>query len=64
MISEVGNWLSHVSIVAREHDVLLVVGVENWDNIANECEPTIAPCGIIEFRSGTSENFAILAAGS
>ena len=34
-VSEVGGWLSHTAILAREHDVLMIVGTNRWSNIAN-----------------------------
>ena len=32
-VSELGGWLSHVAILAREHDVPMVVGVRAWNTL-------------------------------
>ena len=34
-VSEVGGWLSHTAILAREHDVPMIVGTDGLSNIAN-----------------------------
>jgi phosphohistidine swiveling domain-containing protein len=34
-VSEVGGWLSHTAILAREHDILMIVGTDRWSDIAN-----------------------------
>ncbi len=34
-VSEVGGWLSHTAILAREHDVPMIVGTNGSANIAN-----------------------------
>jgi phosphoenolpyruvate synthase/pyruvate phosphate dikinase len=34
-VSEVGGWLSHTAILAREYDVPMIVGVDGLSNIAN-----------------------------
>jgi rhodanese-related sulfurtransferase/membrane protein insertase Oxa1/YidC/SpoIIIJ/phosphohistidine swiveling domain-containing protein/molybdenum-dependent DNA-binding transcriptional regulator ModE len=34
-VSEVGGWLSHTAILAREHDVPMIVGADGLSNIAN-----------------------------
>lgn len=31
VIAEVGGWLSHIAIVARENNVTLVVGISDWE---------------------------------
>jgi phosphoenolpyruvate synthase/pyruvate phosphate dikinase/rhodanese-related sulfurtransferase/membrane protein insertase Oxa1/YidC/SpoIIIJ len=34
-VSEVGGWLSHPAILAREYDVTMIVGTEGIDRVAN-----------------------------
>jgi rhodanese-related sulfurtransferase/membrane protein insertase Oxa1/YidC/SpoIIIJ/phosphohistidine swiveling domain-containing protein/molybdenum-dependent DNA-binding transcriptional regulator ModE len=34
-VSEVGGWLSHTAILAREHDVAMIVAADGLSNIAN-----------------------------
>jgi rifampicin phosphotransferase len=34
-VSEVGGWLSHTAILAREHDILMIVGTDRWSDITN-----------------------------
>jgi phosphoenolpyruvate-protein kinase (PTS system EI component) len=33
VVAEVGGWLSHMSIVAREHNVAMIVGVKGIGRI-------------------------------
>jgi len=35
VIAEVGGWLSHIAIVARENNIPLVVGVSGWEGLGN-----------------------------
>ena len=34
-VSEVGGWLSHTAILAREYDVLMIVGTDGLASIVN-----------------------------
>lgn len=41
VIAEVGGWLSHIAIVAREHNVTLVVGVSGWEALSHGVSVTV-----------------------
>ena len=41
VIAEVGGWLSHIAIVAREHNVTLIVGVSGWETLPHRASVTV-----------------------
>jgi phosphohistidine swiveling domain-containing protein/molybdenum-dependent DNA-binding transcriptional regulator ModE len=47
-VSEVGGWLSHTAILAREHDVPMIVGTEGLANIADGCLLRLCVDGTVE----------------
>lgn len=47
VVSEVGGWLSHMSIVAREHDIAMIVGVRGWSRITSGERLQLRPDGLI-----------------
>lgn len=48
VVSEVGGWLSHIAIVAREHQIPMIVNVRNLQNIENGSSLRLHPSGNIE----------------
>ncbi len=48
VLCEVGGWLSHMAIVAREKDVLMLVGCNGLDGLANDAMINVAVDGAIE----------------
>jgi rifampicin phosphotransferase len=48
VIAEVGGWLSHIAIVARENNIPLVVGVSGWEALGDTDEVAIEIDGSIE----------------
>lgn len=48
VVCEIGGWLSHVAILAREHGIPMVVGVTAWDSIQMGERVKIEPEGRIE----------------
>lgn len=48
VVSEVGGWLSHMAIVAREHDVTMIVGATGLDAVAAGALVTLHLDGRIE----------------
>jgi phosphohistidine swiveling domain-containing protein/molybdenum-dependent DNA-binding transcriptional regulator ModE len=47
-VSEVGGWLSHTAILAREHDVPMIVGTDGLANIADGCVLRLCVDGTVE----------------
>ncbi len=60
VVSEVGGWLSHMAIVAREHDIAMIVGARGVHAIADQSRLRLHPSGEIELldlqlQDGASE---------
>ena len=51
VVSEVGGWLSHMAIVAREHDVTMIVGATGLDAITTGMHVTLHPDGRVELHA-------------
>jgi rhodanese-related sulfurtransferase/phosphohistidine swiveling domain-containing protein len=47
-VSEVGGWLSHAAILAREYNTTMIVGARNLGSIADRSLLRLHPDGIIE----------------
>ncbi|AMN43849.1 PEP/pyruvate-binding domain-containing protein [Rhodoplanes sp. Z2-YC6860] len=47
-VSEVGGWLSHPAILAREYDVTMIVGTNGIDKIADGCRLRLHTDGRVE----------------
>ena len=47
-VSEVGGWLSHPAILAREYDVAMIVGTDGIDRIADGCRLRLHTDGRVE----------------
>jgi len=52
VLSEVGGWLSHMAIVAREKDILMQVACKGLDQIENGARITVCDDGSIEMAQG------------
>jgi phosphohistidine swiveling domain-containing protein len=48
VVSEVGGWLSHMAIVAREHDIPMIVGARGLGAIPDQSRLTLHPDGGVE----------------
>mgnify|MGYP005989620579 CR=1 FL=1 len=55
VLSEVGGWLSHMAIVAREKDVLMLVGCKGISQLKSGTELRIEIDGEIQLLSGNQE---------
>lgn len=51
VVSGIGGWLSHMAIVAREHDVTMIVGATGLEAIANSSVVTLHLDGRIELHA-------------
>jgi phosphoenolpyruvate synthase/pyruvate phosphate dikinase len=47
VLSEVGGWLSHMAIVAREKDILMLVACKGLDQLTHGDEVTVSDDGSI-----------------
>ena len=47
-VCEIGGWLSHTAIVARERRVLLIVGTEGIEAIADGMQLRLSDNGVVE----------------
>ena len=52
VVSEVGGWLSHMAIVAREHQIPMIVGVKNATQLATGTRLFLHDDGRVEVISG------------
>ena len=57
VIAEVGGWLSHIAIVARENNVTLVVGVSEWETLPHGAEVAIELDGQIKLQKQSKIQF-------
>jgi phosphohistidine swiveling domain-containing protein len=48
VLSEVGGWLSHMAIVAREKDVLMLVACKGLDSLSHGEQVTVSEDGTIQ----------------
>ncbi|MFW8596118.1 PEP/pyruvate-binding domain-containing protein [Cribrihabitans neustonicus] len=48
VLSEVGGWLSHMAIVAREKDILMLVACKGLDSLRHGATVTVGEDGLIE----------------
>lgn len=53
VLSEVGGWLSHMAIVAREKDILMLVACQGLDQVGQGERVTVTNEGTIELVQGT-----------
>lgn len=61
VVTEVGGWLSHMAIIAREHDVLMLVGVTGLETLESGIQVIVKPDGSIE--PVQTEDHKIMAVG-
>ncbi len=64
VIAEVGGWLSHIAIVARENNVPLVVGVSGWAALPHGAQVAIEIDGTVALQDAAlSEKHSAAAGG-
>lgn len=56
VICEVGGWLSHMAIVAREHNIPMVVGCAGLERLQNGDDVTVSRTGEITVRADEAAN--------
>jgi phosphohistidine swiveling domain-containing protein len=56
VVSEVGGWLSHMAIVAREHDIAMIVGARGLQAIPDQSRVRLHPSGEVEILDGDIED--------
>lgn len=59
VVSEVGGWLSHMAIVAREHNIPMIVGGTGLERLNAGMEIKITKSGLIEIQNPSALNVAI-----
>ena len=59
VVSEVGGWLSHMAIVAREHNIPMIVGCTGLGQFRNGMEIKITKSGLIEMQTPNVLGIAI-----
>ncbi|MES2936700.1 MAG: PEP/pyruvate-binding domain-containing protein [Pseudomonadota bacterium] len=57
-VCEVGGWLSHTAILAREHEVTMVVGARHLETIGHHAQLRLHPDGRIELLPDAPEGRA------
>ncbi len=62
IVTEIGGWLSHMSIVAREHGIVKIVGVQGLSSIAHDTQLRLHPDGRIECLEPRFADLEVLAA--
>lgn len=62
VVCEVGGWLSHMAIVAREHDIAMIVGVHGLQSIPQGSLLRIHSSGEIELLASEERNSPIIVA--
>ena len=51
VVARIGGWLSHMAIVAREHEVAMIVGVDGIADIKEGARITLTADGRIEIAA-------------
>lgn len=59
VVSEVGGWLSHMAIVAREHNIPMIVGCSGLNQFRSGMEIKITKSGLIEVQTPSVLGIAI-----
>lgn len=54
-VCAVGGWLSHTAILAREHNLLMIVGARGLESIADGSELRLHPDGSVEIVTDAGE---------